>query len=106
MPRRRKGIYFSKKRRRWSWILLITIAFVILISAIAYINQSPEAISSHERAVILDGLSVDHANQTFIKSAEKILENAGLTVDIYGPENVSLSLLRKLPLERLCLKII
>jgi len=97
MPRRRKGIYFSKKRRRWPWILLITIAFVILISVIAYLNQSPGEVSPHQRGVILDGLSADYPNQTFIKSAEKILENAGFTVDIYGPENVSLSLLRKLP---------
>ena len=99
MPRskKRKGIYFSKKKRRWPWILLITIAFVILISAIAYINQSPGELSPHKRAAILDGLSADYPNRTFIKSAEKILENVGFTVDVYGPENVSLSLLRELP---------
>ena len=99
MPRgkRRRGIYFSKKRRRWPWILLILIAFIILISATAYISQSPGEISPHKRAAILDGLSADYPNRTFINSAEKILESAGFTVDIYGPENVSLSLLRELP---------
>ena len=97
--KKRKGIYFSRRKRRRPWILLIpiTIAFVILISAIAYMNQSPEEISSHKRAAILDGLSADYPNRTFINSAKKILERAGFTVDIYGPENVSLSLLRELP---------
>lgn len=51
------------------------------------------------RAAILDGLSTDYPNQTFIKSAEEILSHAGFEVEIYAPENITLSLLRKLPLK-------
>ena len=95
----KRGIWFSRKRRRWPWILLILAAAIIFISIAAYLSQNPGETAPPKRAVILDGLSAEYPNQTFIKSAEKILRQAGFTVDVYGLENVTLSLLRKLPSE-------
>ena len=93
----KRGIWFSRRRRRWPWILLILAAAVTFISIAAYLSQKPGETAPPKRAVILDGLSAEYPNQTFIKSAEKILRQAGFTVDVYGLENVTLSLLRKLP---------
>lgn len=98
MPRR-KGIYFSRRKRRWPWILLILVASVATVSAIVYFHESFKEINPPKKAAILDGLSIDYPNQTFIKSAEKILEQAGYVVDVYGPESVTLNLLRSLPSE-------
>ena len=95
----KRGIWLSRKRRRWPWILLILAAAIIFISIAAYLSQKPGEVAPPKRAVILDGLSADYPNQTFIKSAEKVLGQAGFTVDVYGLENITLSLLRKLPSE-------
>ena len=94
--RRRKGIYFSRRRRRWPWILLILIIAITLISFTAYLSQRPGE-ETPKKAAILDGLSIDYPNKTFIESTKKILEQAGFTVDIYGPENTTLKLLKELP---------
>jgi len=95
----KRGCWFSRRRRRWPWILLILAVAIIFISIAAYLSQKPGEVAPPKRAVILDGLSMDYPNQTFIRSAEKILKQAGFTVDVYGLENITLSLLRKLPSE-------
>jgi len=94
--RRRKGIYFSRRKRRWPWILLILIIAIALISLTAYLSQRPGE-ETPRKAAILDGLSIDYPNKTFIESTKKILEQAGFTVDIYGPENTTIKLLKELP---------
>ena len=94
--RRRKGIYFSRRGRRWPWILLILIIAIALISLTAYLSQRPGE-ETPRKAAILDGLSIDYPNKTFIESTKKILEQAGFTVDIYGPENTTIKLLKELP---------
>jgi len=61
MPRRRKGIYFSR-RRRWPWILPALIMAIALISFTAYLSQRPG--EETKKAAILDGLSRDYPNKT------------------------------------------
>ena len=94
MPRQGRGIYFSRRRRKWPWTLIIVAVILILLTA--YLSQRPGE-EAPKKAAILDGLSRDYPNKTFIESAKKILERAGFTVDIYGPENMSLNLLKELP---------
>ena len=67
-----------------------------MILLTAYLSQRPRE-EAPKKAAILDGLSRDYPNRTFIESAKKILERAGFTVDIYGPENTSRNLLKELP---------
>ena len=62
MPRRRKGIYFSKRRRRRPWILLALIMAIALIWITAYLSQRPG--EETKKAAILDGLSRDYPNKT------------------------------------------
>lgn len=92
MPRRKR-----KKRRKWPWILLTAITLITLISITAYLNQRSGEKPQPKLAAILDGLSIDRPNQTFIETVNRILDQAGFTVHFYGPENVTLNLLRKLP---------
>ena len=93
---KREGIYFSRwRRQRWPWILLILVVAAMIVPAAIYFEQSPEE-PSQMRAVILDRLAADYPNQTFIESAIEVLREAGFEVDVYGPENISLSLLRGL----------
>ncbi|MEM4498385.1 MAG: hypothetical protein QW692_06125 [Nitrososphaerota archaeon] len=96
---RRKGLYFSRKRRRQPWLFLILAILLAITSTIFFMsgNRGSGESSQPKRAAILDGLSVDHLNRTFIKSAEDILRQAGFEVNIYGAENVSLKLLNSLP---------
>ena len=63
MPRRRKGIYFSRRRRRRPWILLALIMAIALISITTYLSQRPRE-EAPRRAAILDGLSRDYPNKT------------------------------------------
>ena len=69
---------------------------IALISITAYLSQRLWE-EAPRKAAILDGLSIDYPNETFIGSAKKILENAGFAVDVYGPENITLNLLKELP---------
>jgi len=69
---------------------------VVTLSVTIYFSRGPEEPPSM-RAAILDGLATDYPNQTFIESAVEVLRGAGFEVDIYSPENISLSLLRELP---------
>jgi hypothetical protein len=96
-PRWERGIYFSRRRRRrWPWLLLILVIAAVIVSTMIYFGRGPEE-SLRMRAVILDGLAADYPNQTFIESAVEVLREAGFEVYVYGPENVSLGLLRELP---------
>ena len=96
---KRRGIYFSRRRRqRWPWTLLILVVAAMIVPAAIYFGHSPEE-TSQMRAAILDGLAADYPNQTFIESAVEVLREAGFEVDVYGPENISLSLLKDLPSE-------
>lgn len=54
-------------------------------------------VGHQRRAVILDGLSTDHPNQTFIRSVMSVLMYAGYEVNIYNSENITLKLLKELP---------
>lgn len=93
----RRGIYFSRRRRRmWPWILLILVIIAVIVSIVIYLGMELEE-APPMRAAILDGLAADYPNQTFIESAKEILARAGFEVDIYGPEDITLDLLRELP---------
>jgi len=60
------------------WILLIVAVILILLTA--HLSQRPGG-EAPKKAAILDGLSIDYPNRTFIESAKKILERAGFTVE-------------------------
>ena len=48
-------------------------------------------------AAIIDPLSVNQPNQTFIDEAETLLENSGYTVDVYSWEIVTVNFYQILP---------
>ncbi|RLG06749.1 MAG: hypothetical protein DRN59_02460, partial [Thaumarchaeota archaeon] len=100
--RKRRGIYFSaraKRRRRRAIYAIFFLVFVILVTAYflqAFGENKPGEEEHVKRAVILDGLSLDFPNSSFIDSAKRILEHAGFMVEVYSGDNVTLSLLQKL----------
>jgi len=49
------------------------------------------------RAAILDGLSTDHPNRTFIESTIRILGYVGYEIDVYNSKNVTLKVFKELP---------
>lgn len=51
------------------------------------------------KAAIVDQLSMLDPNQEFTKPAEDIMRQAGLNVDVYGPENVAVGLYATLSAE-------
>jgi len=98
LRRKKRGIYFSKRRRRWPWALATLAIVTILTYAVIYLSEnSIEHAGQRRRAAILDGLSIDYPNQTFIESAMGILSYAGYDVDVYNSENITLELLKELP---------
>ncbi|MEM2342236.1 MAG: hypothetical protein QXX94_07235 [Candidatus Bathyarchaeia archaeon] len=48
------------------------------------------------KAAIVDGIGLTRPNSIFIKNVKGILENAGLSVDVYAGENVTIDLLGKI----------
>jgi len=105
MPRGKKGdrqgIYFSARRKRRKWMLLMMLLVLVALACIYVLQISSRSEfteeSSFRRAVILDGLSIDYPNESFISSAKKVLSQAGFAVEVYHGENVTLNLLRELP---------
>jgi len=100
--RKRHGIYFSaraKRRRRRAIYAIFFLVFVILVTAYllqAFGENKPSGEEHVKRAAILDGLSLDYPNSSFIDSAKRILEHAGFMVEVYSGDNVTLNLLQKL----------
>jgi hypothetical protein len=77
------------------------VALIIALSILGVVTvQFPAwyrfSLQSH-RAVILDELSVDYPNPTVISSLVAAMKEAGFSVDLYGPSQVTVELYRSLP---------
>jgi len=48
------------------------------------------------RAVIVDGIGFTRPNPSFIRGVREVLEGAGLGVDVYEGEDVTIDLLRRI----------
>ena len=81
--------------------LIVVIAILSAYFGYTYLNQPQEQTinpeSTQPKAAIVDQLSLTFPNQTFMKTATKILEQAGYTVDYYPGEKVTVEFYRNLP---------
>jgi len=92
------------KRRVFNRGLIPKVLVVVFIGAVIYSlvlylgTQSSNANEGLPRkAVIIDQLSLTYPNQTFIKRATSILQDAEFTVDYYPGEEVDVSFYQNLP---------
>lgn len=85
---------------------ITSITLILLCSAVYYFSRptnhpqnSPTPISqpSSPKAAIVDQLSIFLPNQSFVRKATTILENAGFNVDYHRGENVTVEFYRYLP---------
>ena len=86
------------KGEKWSVIARVTgvvilLSAIILISSRWFFNSSSVHIS---RAAIVDGIGFTRPNPSFIEGVRGILEGAGLKVDVYEGESVTIDLLRRI----------
>ncbi|MFA7080044.1 MAG: hypothetical protein WC203_04015 [Candidatus Bathyarchaeia archaeon] len=96
----------NKKRINKTKVVL-TVLLVILISTTIYITYitvfMPQTEPPHDegltgkRAVIVDQLSLNHPNQTFVNLNMKTLQDYGYTVDYIPGEKVTVEFFRNLP---------
>ena len=91
----------KKKRKAKPKILeyvigILLIAFLLFVISNVFFPSSPAPIASGD-AIIIDQLSVISENQTFLDSTTKSLESAGIEVDIYSGDEVSIDLYKRLP---------
>ena len=91
-----------KKRRKTKPKILeyvigiLLVAFLLFVISNVFFPSSPAPIVSGD-AIIIDQLSVISVNQTFLDSATQSLESAGIKVDIYSGDEVSIDLYKQLP---------
>lgn len=91
----------KKPKRKSNLSTLAALLVVVLIFAfVVYSLIAPQQTGSQApgmKAAIVDQLSMLYPNREFTKPAEDIMRQAGLNVDIYGPENVTVGLYAWLP---------
>jgi len=75
---------------------ILLIAFLLFVISNIFFPPSPEPMTSGD-AVIIDQLSIISQNQTFLDSTTQSLESAGIGVDIYSGDEVSIELYKRLP---------
>ncbi len=94
-----KGI--NKTKASLATLVVILILLTIYITYIMVFLPQTESPSGEgfngKRAVIVDQLSLNHPNQTFIDLNIKILQDAGYTVDYVPGEKVTVEFFRNLP---------
>jgi hypothetical protein len=76
---------------------LILALILIFVAYIVVQPNAPNPEMSYPRATIVDQLSARFPNQEFTEEAEKTMQEAGLKVDIYAPEEVTVNLYATLP---------
>ncbi|MGD8507022.1 MAG: hypothetical protein PVF15_10225 [Candidatus Bathyarchaeota archaeon] len=104
-PRGMKHKIREEKKREQRLGLVVTLAILIAIVAVSGLlihsmltSQRQETSSlSEPKAAIVDQLSLTAPNQTFIRTATNILEQAGFTVDYYPGEQVTVEFYKNLP---------
>ncbi len=95
----------KKPKKKWKIqdVILFSLAVVfsasIIFAGFSYVFNPPKPPPEPPSlfAAIIDPLSVDFPNQTFIDEAETLLENSGYTVDVYSWELVTVDFYRILP---------
>lgn len=103
-----RGKRRAHRRKRWNTITkILCIAFLLSAFAIILIysdwfivkRESIPSTSSPvdaSKAAIVDGIGFTRPNPLFIQSVKEILEEAGLSVDIYEGRDVTIDLLRRI----------
>lgn len=102
--RRRKGRGDGRFKR---WLPIFRILFILLlVFALTLLSYrwflGGKGGSQHDskvdpfKAAIIDGIGLTRPNPIFIKDVRGILERAGLSVDVYAGENVTIDLLRNI----------
>jgi hypothetical protein len=78
--------------------------FVVLIVASSVLGvivvrlvAGPHVSFAPRRSAIVDELSIDYPNPTVLSSLVATMEEAGFSVDVYGPSQVTVELYRSLP---------
>lgn len=98
MARKKKK---SAKKRKIKWALALQVAsMAVLLLVLAPYFHGPQPRSGHgvnlSKAVIIDGMALTKPNPKFIQGVKEILSQAGLEVDVYQGEKVTIKLLRKI----------
>ncbi len=91
----------SAIKRKIKWILALQSVFIaVLLLILAPYFHGPQSQPSYgvnpSKAVIIDGIALTKPNPKFIQGAKEILSQAGLKVDVYQGEKVTIELLRKI----------
>ncbi len=98
MARKKKK---SAKKRKIKWVLALQVASitVLLLVLTPYFNGSQPRSGygvNLSKAVIIDGIALTKPNPKFIQGVKEILSQAGLEVDVYQGEKVTIELLRNI----------
>jgi hypothetical protein len=82
-------------------VLIVASSFlgIIVVQFLAGPHLSFVSFAPH-RSAIVDELSIDYPNPTVVSSLETTMEEAGFSVDLYGPSEVTVELFRSLPSRR------
>ncbi|RLF31397.1 MAG: hypothetical protein DRN07_07270 [Thermoplasmata archaeon] len=86
---------FTMKKEHWAIVIIVLIG--ILVLAYVFYPSSDHVHPSLNGAAIVDQLSVSQPNETFVQEATDVLERAGLGVDYYPAEKVTVEFYRHLP---------
>ncbi|MCK4822205.1 hypothetical protein KA005_40960, partial [bacterium] len=100
MTRKRKAKKhkFSKKKIAYSIIAVIIIAAGVFLGFQLCTGNSIESNSTSQyRAAIVDQLGASMPNQTFVREATTMMEDANFTVDYYSSGAVTVDFYRNLP---------
>ena len=91
---------------RWVTILKVAcVLFLLFAMVLLYSRWAPNdrggapstpSTVDMSRAVIVDGIGFTRPNPSFIQGVMEILEDAGLKVDVYVGEDVTIDLLRRI----------
>ncbi len=92
---KRKKRHFKKEYQAIILLIIIFLTWIVVqeLSEKVEVNET----TSSKKAIILDVLSLDFPNNTFIRKVKNILSSSNFTVDIYRSKEVSLDFFNKLP---------
>lgn len=87
----------SQRKLRSALLVALIVALSVLgVVAVQFLVRYRSSLPSY-RAAILDELSIDYPNPTVISSLVATIKEAGFSVDLYGPSQVTVELYRSLP---------
>jgi len=98
MDRNRNPAVGLKRRRVIRAVAVLAVGLVVsALVAYSFVNQPPAVQTASFKAAIIDQLSGTFPNTSFNDRIQTLLVNAGLSVDYYGPSQVTIELFRGLP---------